>query len=140
MDGYGLFAEHLEQHNPFGIKDAKGKILFFNTYRENYLYVLKEMRSYCKRGFVDVAVLLHHLSGFDEATCIEIETTGMKLFRILRNTPILIDWEKPDRYYEVTAAIMKSYHIVTDTQFDGTLYELAWNDFKKEPWQEKELE
>lgn len=135
MDGYGLFAEHIEQHNPFGIKDEKGNVLYFKTYRENYLYVLKEMRRYCKRGYVEIAVLLHHLSGFDEATCIEIEISGMKLFPILRNVPILIDWERPDATYNQIAAIIKSFHLLTNTQFDFAMFEMAWNDFKNEPCQ-----
>lgn len=124
----------LETFNPFGIKGKGGRVQMFPRYADCYLHTLKELRQECKRGYIDFPVFMEHLTGFDKATCMQVNEYGMKTSGLLREDFMLIDWEniKSSDSEAILCAILKTLHNVTETEFVYNMFELAMVEF--EPW------
>lgn len=132
MDEYfETMGDYLDKYNPLAIKDSKNRILHFKTYDDCYLYVLKETRRYCKRGYCDVALLVKHLTGFDEDTCEEVALAAKKETPELAEQPLLLDWTQPDKCTRKLAGVINGMHILTETDFNQYSFEYAYLMFKQ---------
>lgn len=131
MEDFETLGDYLEKYNPFALKDSKNRILHFKSRDEIYLYTLKEIRSYCKRGYVELALLVKHLTGFDDDTCFDLEECMHKENGDLCKNPLLLDWGDVGREKEKLQAIFKGLHEATETEFDWCAFEYAWAFFRE---------
>lgn len=137
--GMENLGDYLEKHNPFAVKDEKNRIQHYNTYENAYLFVLQDLRKYCKRGYVDLVLYVKHLCGFDDDTCIEIAQLICKYQKlndcITKEQVVMINWENVRFEREKLSRLIKGLHVITETEFDWLSFEMAWLDFKD--WLEK---
>lgn len=129
-EGFETMGDWMEKYNPFALKNAKGEVLKFESREAIYLYVMKEIRKYCKRGYVELALLVKHLTGFDDDTCNDVADYIKRLDKRMKEEPLLFDWDNVGYYRERLQAIMKGLHIITETEFYWAEFELAWEDFR----------
>lgn len=123
--------DYLERFNPFGLKNEKGRILHFKTRDDIYLYTLKEIRKYCKRGYIELTLLMKHLTGFDESTCEDLANAARKYEKTLAKDPIFVDWSNVGYEKDRLEAIIKALHILTETEFVWASFEYAWIMFRQ---------
>lgn len=131
MADFETLGDYLEKHNPLAIKNEKNEIMFFKHYEDAYLYMLKDMRKYCKRGYVELPLLVKHYTGFDDDTCEEVAGYMKKEYVDWNDTPVLLDWMRVGYEKEKLIAIMKGFHNLTETEFDWLDFECAWNSFRE---------
>lgn len=127
---FETLGDYLEKYNPFALKNSKNEILHFPTYSDIYLHTMKEMRMYCKRGYVELALLVKYLTGFNDETCTELADNMKKLNRDLSNEPLLIDWSRVGYEKEKLVAILNGLHDLTETEFDWAQFEKSWLTFR----------
>lgn len=128
-NGYQELGEFLHTKNPFALKTQKGRFLVFEQYKDIYLYVLKEIRKYCKRGYIDYAVLLYHFTNMDDNATMHYNDIAMKKYPLLRESCIMVDWNQLWNYQELFMTILKAMHEVTQSDFDFNHFEYAWDRF-----------
>lgn len=130
-DGFGALWKFLQDKNPFMIIDQKEKLMEFKSREELYLYTLKEIRKYCPKGYVEVPLLIKHLTGFDDVTCEDASKPITKFNSTLSyDKPIFIDWRAVGYDKEKLQAIFKTMHLPTESEFDWAAFEYVWMQFK----------
>lgn len=129
MNVFETLGDYLEKHNPFALINGKNEMLFFKNYEEAYLYTLKDLRKYCKKGYVDLPLLVKHLTDFDDDTCMEVAEYMTQSYKEWRDKPVLIDWSRVGYEKEKLIAILKGLHGLTETEYDWLEFECAWNRF-----------
>lgn len=132
MEDFETMGDYFNKYNPFFIKDGKNRIQHFKRYDDAYLYVLKAMVELCNRGYVDFSVVVKHLTKLDDDSCIDLMNMAGKSFPAMRMNYILIDWEHVEKYRSELEIIIKSLHMISDTDFDWASFEYAWTIFV--PW------
>lgn len=135
MEDFETLGDYLEKHNPLALKNGKNEILYFKNYEAAYLYALKEMRKYCKKGYVELPLLVKHFTGFDDESCEDVASYMKQAFQEWQTMPVLIDWQRVGYEKEKLMAIMRGMHEITETEFDWVEFECAWNEFRT--WNEK---
>lgn len=135
MEDFETLGDYLAKYNPLALKNDKNQILHFKTYDDAYLYVLKETRTYCTRGYVEIPLLVKHLTGFDDETCMEITDIIIRYNKSLKDEPHVIDWHRIERSKEILEAVVKGLHSLTETEFSWSSFEYAWVIYKQ--WIEK---
>lgn len=127
--GFQELGEFLHTKNPFALKTPKGRFLVFEQYKDIYLHVLKEIRKYCKRGYIDYPVLLRHFTNMTEDATMHYNDIAMKKYALLRETCIIVNWEQVNNHQELFIQILKAMHEVTQSDFDFNHFEMAWSRF-----------
>lgn len=130
MDNFETMGDYLDKYNPFALKNNKNQILHFKSYDEIYLHTLKEIRQYCKRGYIDLALLVKHLTQFDDESCNEIADGFRKLVQKEPDQPMFIDWLNIGYEKDKLIGILKGLHNITETQYDWPCGEYAWVLFR----------
>lgn len=130
MEDLETMGDYLEKFNPLALKDEKNRIRHFKTRDENYLFVLKDMRKYCKRGYVELALLVKHLTGMDDETCEDVHNAICKIYGCEKDKPMFVDWSDAGREKEKLQAILTGMHTITETEFDWASFEYAWLVFR----------
>lgn len=131
MENFETLGDYLSKHNPLALKNSKNQILHFKNYEAAYLYTLKEMRKYCKKGYVELPLLVKHFTGFDDETCEDISRYIKKHNSEWDKVPSLIDWNRVGYEKEKLEAVMKGLHEITETEYDWVEFECAWLEFRK---------
>lgn len=131
MENIETLGDYLAMFNPLALKNEKNEILHFKNYDEAYLYVLKDIRRYCKKGYVELPLLIKHLNGFDDESCEELARFMRNRNKDLDVETIFLDWRNIDRQYERLMTIIKVLHEPTETEFAWTSFEYAWMVFKQ---------
>lgn len=118
----------IEEHNPFFLKKAKGRICFFKDYSELYLYVLRKLREQYPKGYIEMALFLCDNCGTDIKY-------GTELVRGWKKTgyesdPILLEWngDKATRNLQLRL-IMVCLHTLSGTRFNQELFNIAIEKF-----------
>lgn len=130
-DIFETIGDYLEKYNALALKTPKNTILHFKSRDEMYLYVFKEIRKYCKRGYIEIALLVKHLTQFDDETCEEIAGIIRKQNSKMVNDPLFVDWQNVGYEKEKLIAIIKGMHYLTETEYDWSAGEYAWVLFRK---------
>lgn len=131
MENIETLGDYLAKYNPLALKNEKNEILHFKNYDEAYLYALKDIRKYCKKGYVELPLLIKHLSGFDDESCEQLACYMREQNKDLDVETIFLDWRSIDRQYERLMTIIKVLHEPTETEFSWTSFEYAWMIFKQ---------
>lgn len=131
MEDFETMGDYLEKYNPFALKDEKNRIRHFKTREDIYRFVLEDIRKYCKRGYVEVALLVKHFTQFDDDTCKDISEAARKEFADIRNEPLFIDWANVGREKGKLSALLKTLHLLTETEFDWASFEYVWIFYKE---------
>lgn len=124
------FADYMEQHNPFGMKDSNNEILYFASYESAYAYVMKLLREQHPRGYIDMILFLVEHCGMDKV-CAEDYWRAMRKvdFDTFESEVILIDWLIPQKEKDRVMNILKGLHQITETPFSLAQFEKAWAEF-----------
>lgn len=130
MDNFETMGDYLSKYNPFGIKDEKNNVLHFKDYGEIYLHTLKETQKYCQRGYLELPLLIKHLTGFDFDTATDIAELVKKNDKTIPEGPLFVDWTDVGYSKERFVSLMKGLHELTETTFDWVMFEYAWLRFK----------
>lgn len=129
-ENFETLGDYFEKYNAFALKTPKNKIMHFKSRDEMYLYVLKEIRQYCKRGYLEIALLVKHLTQFDDETCEQIAEIIRKGNSKLREDPIFIDWQNIGYEKVKLITILKGLHSLTETEYEWVAGEYAWALFR----------
>lgn len=128
---YCDFESLIEQHNPFAIKDTDGKIQFFKSYEEAYLYVLCALNAYFKRGYVDIILLVNILTQLPVRDCEMLFRQMRSLWGENAERMINYDWDTCcSRDSGGVTDVMKCLHLITETKFDEQAFDKACNQFR----------
>lgn len=130
MEDFETLGDYLAEHNPFALKDEKNRIRHFKTREEIYKFVLEDIRKYCKRGYIELALLIKHLTQFDDETCQDIANIGRKNYPEIHDEPLYLDWEDIEHQRGKLEAIIKTLHLLTETEFDWASFEYTWLYYK----------
>ena len=136
MEDLTTLEEYLHKHNPLALKDVKNKVLFFKDYNDAYLHVLKEIRIYCKRGYIELALLVKHLTQFDDGSCEDLQALMIKNNATLAETPLLMNWLDVGHEKERLQTIVEAMHEPSGASFDWVAFEYAWLVFRQ--WNEEQ--
>lgn len=128
---FEVFGDYLAKHNPLAICDEKEKLMHFKCYEDVYLHVLKFVRGYCKRGYVELPLLIKTLTVFDEDTAVEVANMAPKIAKEVADNPFFLNWERVGYSKERFQGIMKLLHTFTETEFDWVAFEVAWLRFSE---------
>lgn len=128
---FETMGDWLERYNPFAMKDAKKKVLYFPTYCEAYLYAMKRIRKRSPRGYFDMVLFLMDEVIGDKDTAEELTKDMGRLYLLLRGQCIMLDWEDKRETENDIATILKGLHTITETEFDYGMFEMAWLKFKE---------
>lgn len=113
------FEELMEEHDPFAIKDEKGKIKFFKTYEDVYYFVLMHLFYNNRRGYVDLVLLVSQLT---KLTIKESETVVADMHGLWGKEDALIipmPWIKEfEEQTEDLKNLFKCLHLITETKFN----------------------
>lgn len=124
------FDDYMEEHNPFCMKDKDGKLNYFGRYEDAYLYVMKTLRKYHPRGYVDIILFLIDWVGMDKPMAEDYWADMRKEEReLLAEQFIIIDWMEVKKQKDKLAAFMRCLHILTETRFNEVDFEKAWETF-----------
>lgn len=126
MENFETIGDYLNKYNPFALKDEKNRILHFKDYDEIYLHVLKVIRKYCKRGYVELPHLVKFLTQFDDETVNDIVNAILRNHRGWSRDACYINWYHVRNEEERMQALLKGLHIVTETEFSWTSFQYAW--------------
>lgn len=131
MDNFETMGDYLEKYNAFALKTPKNQIMHFAKRDEMYLYTLKELRKYCERGYIEIALLIKHLTQLDDASCEELALVIRKSQPEISVEPLFIDWSDVGYEKEKLIAILKGLHSITETEYDWCCGEYAWLKFRE---------
>lgn len=116
---------YFDEHNPFCFKDSRGKLCYFETYREAYLDLLERLRLAFHEGYIDSVLFLHDQYGLKDADA-EFEVTRWK--NRGHQEPVLVEWNDP-LYIMELRELCQYLHSFTETSFKEDLFKLAYLDF-----------
>lgn len=122
-------AELVERYNPFGFKDAKGRIMVFRTYDEAYFELMDRIY---KAGPVMVDAVLFCVDNLGmshiEATrfvALWAPVTGQK------SSEFFFDWKAGGYYLEhPLEAFAKGMHTLSETKFNKDMFLSAFDRIK----------
>lgn len=121
--------ELITQHNPFAIK-RKGEIKCFDSYEDCYLFVFREIIRKYPRGFVDVSLLIHELTGCRLG---EAYSLVRKITPLLHNELYLyLDFRDfPESTFSQLETLFRALHTISETKFDAKAWLNAFKWFKE---------
>lgn len=123
--------EWMEKYNPFAMKSLTGKVRFFENYRGAYLYAMKRVRKRSSGGYFDMVLFFMDEVINDRETAEDMVRLMGRQYRMLRGDYLLINWEDTAHNYSLLSSLMKGLHMITETEFNYPMFEMAWEDFKK---------
>lgn len=120
--------ELITKHNPFAIK-RKGEIKYFDNYEDCYLFVFREIIRKYPRGFVDVSLLIHELTGCRLG---EAYALVRKITPLLHNELYLyLDfWDFPDSTVKQLETLFRALHTISETSFNVKAWRKAFMWFE----------
>ena len=125
------FETLIMQHNPFAIKAMDGRIHFFATYSEVYLYVLNVLYMQYPRGYVDLILLVSDLTKLKASDCEQVFRDMRSIWGATPEKMIVYKWDSTDRAdHKGLEEIMKCLHIISGTQFDEEAFAKAMDLFR----------
>lgn len=137
MQDFETMGDYLSEYNPFALKNPKGKVLYFPTYHDAYLYALKRIFKRSLGGYFDFALFITEENGFDLDTSLEIKASASKNNIFLRYSFIMIDWSDVGRAKEILAGIIEGLHYITESEYRYEEFEFIWEKFTE--WVKKHL-
>ncbi len=118
----------LERHNPLLLRDEAGGYLLFETWGRMYVWVLERMLSLFPRGYVDLRLLMHELTGLDMEACDQV--VRLSLLGTARRGFVMLHWQESDtERYRSLELVMTLLHKVTQTRLDHTWFVQAVDTF-----------
>ena len=126
------FESLIEEHNPFAIKSLDGQIQLFDDYAEVYLYVLRVLYSQFERGYVDIILLVNILTGMRVGECEDLFRQIKPLWGPQPERLMSYDWDMGAAHNTDLQDVMKSLHVITETNFKMYEFEKAFEKFRLE--------
>lgn len=125
------FEDLIKKVNPFGLRTEDGAACTFENYGQCYYFVLKCLRAWFHKGFIDMPLALHKLT---QMPIQDARRIAKKFpFISLHNEIYLCGWEDRNSNPKHRAEmIIRSLHTLSDTKFSTDFYYWAWDKFCKE--------
>lgn len=125
MESEILIQEFFEEHNPFMLKDEKGKLCYFECYADAYTDLLGRLKLDFPEGYIDLVVFLTEYYGYtaDEAVS-EVSSWERRGFK----NPVLVDWSDP-LYIEELRDVCQRMHFVSESSFKEDQFRLGFLKF-----------
>lgn len=129
MKASGL-EELIKKYNPFGFKGSDGEIKMFEDYGKAYLYALEKLHELFPRGYIDVPLFLHMMTGQPLAVCMMFTHKSSFLKTVNKGVLICepVKGVPPKEQYE---NLMKAMHTLSETQFSQDYFNWAWEEFEE---------
>ena len=124
------FADMIERFNPFGFKKSNGESLIFETYLGVYKYTLDKLTAMFPRGYVDLVLFLHEMTGMPANDCKQIVKSWKSLG--VEETMLIEFWSaSPDRSIQLKR-IMQALHSLSGTHFNEAYFSEAMRELDTE--------
>lgn len=129
----GDFGSSILKYNPFGIKNEKGELMLFETWKEMYKYTMLKMSEWCPKGIVDVVLLVSKLTGISVMEAkVEVRQWRKQGFFdafVILDSPDGWVAEEDRTEYHRMIRLFEMFHSISGTRLDKEMFDEALTAF-----------
>ena len=132
------FSEFIEQYNPFGVLDSNKEVMKFETTTDCYRYVIKEIIRLYPRGYIEIPLLIHELTGMPYRECRQFFNDTIRGYYKVDEVELVELWELNDMTESGSTArkrllhIIDSLHTISETCTNKESYYFALQLLRKD--------
>lgn len=133
------FEDLIKRFNPFGFKKSNGETEAFKDYGDLYLFTMRHLAAQFPRGYIDMVLFLEARTQMPTDYLKRLVKT-FKPLGLKYDVFLLEYWNEERGAKEGMERIMKCLHTISETNFNQSYFNKAWETFSYEMEQAERYE